>query len=271
MNTYEMTDYEKGVGEMLKSAIYSLAVGDALGVPFEFKKRGTFRCDEMTGYGTWDQAPGTWSDDTSMTVATLDSIKETDRIDPEDMRRRFCDWLFRDAYTACGKTFDVGNTTRIALDRGEGLDDYHANGNGALMRILPLAFTEATDDEIRAVSGITHAHKLSTDACVEYVHLARQLIGGEVVVRDEIKNKPVDAIQSTGFVGHTLEASIWCLLNTTSYTEAVLTAVNLGDDTDTTAAVVGGLAGILYGYDSIPKKWIEELKNKDLIDSILNK
>lgn len=271
MNTYEMTDYEKGVDQMLKSAIYGLAVGDALGVPFEFRKRGTFTCNGMTGYGTWDQPPGTWSDDTSMTLATLDSIKEMSRVDPEDMRRRFCDWLFRGAYTAGDETFDVGTTTRIALDRGEGLDDYHANGNGSLMRILPLAFTEATDDEIRAVSAITHAHSLSTEACVDYVYLARQLIGGEVVVRDEIKNKPVDAIQSTGFVSHTLEASIWCLLNTTSYEEAVLTAVNLGDDTDTTAAVVGGLAGILYGYENIPTKWVEVLKNKDLIDSILNK
>lgn len=87
---------------MLKSAIYGLAVGDALGVPFEFKKRGTFTCQEMTGYGSWNQAPGTWSDDTSMTLATLDSIKETGRIDCEDMRRRFCDWLHGDAYTAGG-------------------------------------------------------------------------------------------------------------------------------------------------------------------------
>ena len=256
---------------MLKSAIYGLAVGDALGVPFEFKKRGTFTCNGMTGYGTWDQAPGTWSDDTSMTLGTLDSIKETGRIDCEDMRRRFCDWLHRDAYTAGGETFDVGTTTRIALERGQGLDDYHANGNGSLMRILPWAFTNATDEEIRAVSAITYAHKISADACVDYVHLARQLIRKEPVARDEIKNKSVDDIQSTGFVWHTLEASIWCLLNTTSYTEAVLTAVNLGDDTDTTAAVVGGLAGIKYGFDSIPKEWTCELKNKGLIDSILDK
>lgn len=256
---------------MLKSAIYGLAVGDALGVPFEFKKRGTFTCNGMTGYGTWNQAPGTWSDDTSMTLATLDSIKERGCIDPEDMRRRFCDWLHQSAYTANGETFDVGNTTRIALEQESGLDDYHANGNGSLMRMLPLAFTEATDDEIRAVSSITHAHKLSTNACVEYVHLARQLIQGELFARDEIKNKSMDAIQSTGFVLHTLEASVWCLLTTDSYEEAVLTAVNLGDDTDTTAAVVGGLAGLLYGFDSIPKDWIDQLKNKALIDSILNK
>lgn len=257
--------------DKLKSAIYGLAVGDALGVPFEFRERGTFRCEGMTGYGTWNRAPGTWSDDTSMTLATLDSIKETGRIDPLDMKKRFCNWLHKGEYTADGDTFDVGTTTRMALDRGSGLDDYYSNGNGSLMRILPLAFTDATDDEIRAVSAITHAHKISTDACVEYVHLAQQLIGGKPIHRDEIKNKSMEEIKSSGFVLHTLEASIWCLLNTSSYKEAVLTAVNLGEDTDTTAAVVGGLAGIVYGFDSIPGDWIEGLKNKELIDSILNK
>ena len=257
--------------DKLKSAIYGLAVGDALGVPFEFKERGTFRCEGMTGYGTWNRAPGTWSDDTSMTLATLESIKETGRIDPLDMKERFCDWLHKGKYTADGDTFDVGTTTRMALDRGSGLDDYYSNGNGSLMRILPLAFTDATDDEIRAVSAITHAHKISTDACIEYVHLARQLIDGKPINYGEIKNKAADEIKSSGFVLHTLEASIWCLLNTNSYEEAVLAAVNLGEDTDTTAAVVGGLAGIVYGYDSIPGDWIEELKNKELIDSIINK
>lgn len=256
---------------MLKSAIYGFAIGDALGVPFEFKKRGTFTCKEMTGHGTWNLESGTWSDDTSMTLATLDSIKEKGRIDIEDMRSRFCDWFYDAKYTANNEVFDVGNTTRIALQQESGMDDYYSNGNGSLMRILPLAFTEATDDEIRAVSAITHGNKISTEACVEYVHLARRLINREAIGYDDIKYETVEKIESSGFVLHTLIASIWCLLNTKSYEEAVLTAVNLGDDTDTTAAVVGGLAGIMYGYESIPKEWIDQLKNKELIDSILNK
>lgn len=256
---------------MLKSAIYGFAIGDALGVPYEFKKRGTFTCKEMTGYGTWNQAPGTWSDDTSMTLATLDSIKEKGCIDLDDMRRRFYDWFYDAKYTANNEAFDVDNTTRIALEQGYCLGDYYSNGNGSLMRILPLAFTDVTDDEIRAVSAITHANKISTEACVKYVHLARRLMNGETIGYGDIKHETVEKIESSGFVLHTLIASIWCLLNTNSYEEAVLTAVNLGDDTDTTAAVVGGLAGILYGYDNIPKKWIDQLKNKELIDSILNK
>ena len=256
---------------MLKSAIYGLAVGDALGVPYEFKERGSFTCETMTGYGTWNKALGTWSDDTSMTLATLDSLKEKGRVDCEDIRDKFCSWLYEDAYTAEDETFDVGTTTRMALQSGEGLKDYFSNGNGSLMRILPLAFFDVTDEEIKKVSAITHGHELSMNACVEYVHLARTLIKGKEIKEEEIRNKPMEEIESSGFVRHTLEASIWCLLNTSSYSEAVLTAVNLGDDTDTTGAVTGGLAGILYGYDAIPKEWIATLKNKECIDSILKK
>ena len=84
-----------------------------------------------------------------------------------------------------------------------------------------------------------------------------------------MKNKSEEEIKSTGFVLHTLESSLWCILNTNNYKDAVLKAVNLGDDTDTTAAVTGGLAGIIYGFDNIPKEWIDKLKNKDLIEDCL--
>lgn len=86
---------------------------------------------------------------------------------------------------------------------------------------------------------------------------------------DDLKKKSEEEIKSTGFVLHTLEASLWCLLNTNSYRDAVLKAVNLGDDTDTTGAVTGGLAGIIYGFDEIPRDWIDKLKNKDLIEECL--
>lgn len=253
----------------LRDAIFGFAVADALGVPYEFKKRGTFKCDDMIGFGTWNQEPGTWSDDTSMTIATCKSIKDKGKIDTEDIRKNFEDWLFKEYFTANGETFDVGATTRDAIVGGVGIDDYYANGNGSLMRILPLAFTDAGDVEIREVSAITHAHKISQEACVKYVHIARRLIAGEVYSDDELKNKSEDEIASTGFVLHTLEASLWCILNSNSYREAVLKAINLGDDTDTTGAVTGGLAGIIYGLDGIPKDWMDKLKNKELIEECL--
>lgn len=81
--------------------------------------------------------------------------------------------------------------------------------------------------------------------------------------------KEEDQIETSGFVEHTLEAALWCIATTTSYAECVLRAVNLGRDTDTTAAVAGGLTGIIYGYESIPEEWIEELQNKPLIEECI--
>lgn len=114
-----------------------------------------------------------------MTLATCKSIKDKKKIDIEDIRKNFKSWLFNDEFTANGETFDVGMTTRDALMEDHGIDDFYANGNGSLMRILPLAFTDASDDEIEEVSGITHAHEISKKACLDYVHLARKLIAGE--------------------------------------------------------------------------------------------
>lgn len=254
----------------LKSAIYGLAIGDALGVPFEFKERYTFICEDMVGYGTYNKPEGTWSDDTSMTLATCKSLKDNNKIiDIVDIRRNFEKWLFNGEFTSDGKVFDVGNTTREALYREKGLDDFYSNGNGSLMRILPLAFTNATDEEIENVSAITHAHKISKEFCVNYVKLARDLLNGVKYTNDKLKNIPENEISSSGFVEDTFKASLWCILNTDNYKDAVLKAVNLGSDTDTTAAVTGGLAGIIYGYESIPKEWIDKLKNKELIDECL--
>ena len=249
---------------MLKNAIYGFAIGDALGVPYEFMERGSFTCTDMTGWGTWDQEPGTWSDDTSMILATCKSIQEKGHIDINDMQDKFRQWVFDDKFTVNGETFGVGNTTYKALTLGYGLDDYTSNGNGSLMRILPLAFTDATDEEIEAVSAITHAHEVSKKACVDYIHIARELIHGECDLLNEFN---IDyPIVSDGFVLNTLNAAIFCIKTSNSYEEAVLKAVNLGDDTDTIAALTGGLAGILW---DIPEKWINKLKNKECIEKCL--
>lgn len=192
-------------------------------------------------------------------------------------------WKDYDSYTAHNNTFDVGNTTAQALDRRKGFDDLYSNGNGSLMRISPLIFVDCTDEEISNVSAITHAHAYSIEACVLYVKIGKELLKGKSLetILDELecsatfsrlknlKKIDRDSIQSGGYVVHTLEASLWCILNTATYSSAVLTAVNLGDDTDTTAAVTGALAGLIYGYEDIPKEWIDKLANKELIDSCL--
>ena len=254
----------------LRDCVYGQAVADALGVPYEFRPRGSFCCTDMVGHGSHNKPAGTWSDDTSMALAICDSYRELVRIDVDDIRGRFVRWYREGAYTVDG-LFDVGNATREALERGHGLAGEWDNGNGSLMRTVPLAFTDATDDEVRAVSAITHAHPTSTEACVAMVRIARDLIAGAspADVAGDVAVLPVDEIGSTGFVRHTFDAALWCLVNTSSYAECALAAVNLGDDTDTTAAVAGALAGIVYGIEGIPAKWLETLRGKDLIESCL--
>lgn len=262
----------------LKDAVYGQAVGDALGVPYEFNMRGSFHATGMTGYGTHDQPAGTWSDDTSMALAICDSVRANDgHIDTGDMRQRFESWYRYGSYTVDG-LFDIGNTTAEALTQGHGCDDEYDNGNGSLMRTIPLAFTSASDEEIRAVSAITHAHPVSMDACVRLVAFSRHLINGDTpelairksaVVRNDVAALPASEIRSGGYVLDTLLAAVWCLTTTDSYEQCVLKAVNLGSDTDTTAAVAGGLAGIVYGAAGIPEEWMDTLRGKSLIESCL--
>lgn len=280
--------------------IMGLAVGDALGVPVEFKKRDTYHVNEMIGFGTHRQPVGTWSDDTSMALATLESIGRRPAIDYSDIMMNFADWYFRGRFTARGSVFDVGGTTRRAIQRFrrgvkplECGDLGEHNGNGSLMRILPVVFVPHSFKDVINVSKLTHAHDISIFACLIYVATVEELLTG-IEKKQAVQNGlnkiehalyiPVeyaslrfiesfsrDAIKSTGYVVDTLEAALWCFLITASYQDCVLTAVNLGDDTDTVAAVAGGLAGVYYGCGGekgIPEKWIDKIARKEWIQEL---
>lgn len=275
----------------LRDAIYGFAIADALGVPFEFKARGSFKAVGMIGFGTHNQPVGTWSDDTSMTLATCESIKRLGVIDYEDIMGNFLKWYENSEFTANKELFDIGITTSQALQNyGNGIsplecgfDDYYSNGNGSLMRILPLAFTKEKSIVAKKVSMLTHGHEYSKLACDIYVDVARGLMEGlsiRAILNGFTHAEPYDRlkdidtlseseIKSSGYVVDTLEASLWCLTTTDTYKDCVLKAVNLGSDTDTVAAVAGGLAGIVYGYEGIPREWIEKLRNKELIENCL--
>lgn len=231
-----------------------------------------------------------------MALATCDSLRELDRVDVADMRDKFIRWRDSQDYNV-DLRFDIGGATASALASGHGLAGERDNGNGSLMRIVPLAFTDAGDDEIRSVSAITHAHPISCEACVTYVRYARLLRDGasplealhdkrvayglsgvasrttagvgvdDLTIIPKLNRKDV---ASSGFVIDTLAAAIWCLTTTTRYADCVLEAVNLGEDTDTTAAVAGGLAGIVYGMGAIPDEWLHLLRGKDVIDRCTN-
>lgn len=306
----------------IKDAIYGVAVADALGVPVEFMCRGSYRVEGMSGYGSHNQPVGTWSDDTSLTLALQDSIRCCHEMNYEDMMGRFSDWLMYADYTASGEVFDVGiSTSKAIMNYGKGIPPIECggraeneNGNGSLMRIIPVVFylneldksKELTQEQkmniIHEVSSLTHGHERSLIGCGIYVLIALELLmeNGSIYecVRNGIETAqnyygkdprylvdfqhysrmfdirkfkilPEELIQSSGYIVDSLEAAVWCLMNTCSYAECVLKAVNLGEDTDTVGAVAGGLAGIVYGYDKIPKIWIEKLKNKELIEKCL--
>ena len=164
---------------LLKAAIFGLAVGDALGVPYEFRERDTFTVTGMTSGGVHKQPKGTWSDDTGLTLATCYSIGERGGVDLADMMLDFRAWLWRGAFTVDGRIFDVGNTCGQAIDVGHGLGREDKQGNGSLMRILPLAFLPGVSDEtIADVSVLTHDSSICKELCVIYVHIARELIQG---------------------------------------------------------------------------------------------
>lgn len=290
-----------------KDGIIGLLVGDAVGVPYEFLDRETIArhpAVDMIGYGTHQQPAGTWSDDGALTVALLVSLIHHPELDTIDLGRRFIQWYRQGIWAARGEVFDIGIATRKAIAHIEqdptrpeqaGGNDEYSNGNGSLMRILPLIYKLVNKDAatrldwITRVSSLTHRHPVSILGGLIYVEIGIQLLQSppsttlkqcyqqacqhinvqyadypeieryQRLLSGEIDQFPIEEISSSGYVVHTLEASIWVLLNTSNYREAILQAVNLGEDTDTTAAVAGGLAGIYYGYEQIPKEWLHPL------------
>jgi ADP-ribosylglycohydrolase len=290
----------KTLTKQITSLLLGVAAGDALGVPAEFRPRGSFHVTGMQGYGSHNQPPGTWSDDTSLALCLADSLSRG--FNPADIARNFLLWYEHGVFTAHGNVFDIGRTTAKAIrnlkagtaPEKAGGSNANENGNGGLMRIAPLVFYIAGKPEAerfavtKTATAITHAHECSVAASFIYLEYLLRLLGGMEktaayaelrngfrdgsprvgddtlskftrVLRDDIRALPKTSIRSGGFVIDTLEAAFWCFLTTDNYRDAVLKAVNLGDDTDTTAAVTGGLAGLYYGLDAIPSDWRETL------------
>ena len=291
-------------------AIIAFAIGDALGVASEFKSRAELLKDpitDMISSSSPNLSEGTFSDDTAMLAATLDSFNSCCRFDYDDIMRRLLKWITEGEYTATGLVFAVGKTTKKALlnfAKGVkplecGAKGIYDNGNGSLMRILPLAlygFYSRIDEKalIRLaieLSSLTHAHHISILACYIYVRYVIYLLEGldkrvayqrikeldyscfdsqdlrafKRILQADIGKCSNEAIRSSAYVVDTLECCLWLLLNNDNLKDVLLKAANIGEDTDTIAAIAGSMAGIIYGLDSIPASWILKLKRKDYL------
>lgn len=298
----------------VRDGIIGHAIGDAMGVPVEFAIREKLLkhpVTKMLGYGSHDVPEGSWSDDTTMEICLIESYIENKEFDLDSTMNKWIDWVKNGAYTPTGELFDIGRTCLRAIRNYEagltkaeesGGKDINSNGNGSLMRILPVAYyinknkmnERETYELVKKVSSMTHAHEISILGCYIYILYVNNLLNGKDkfasynmikiadysmftqdsldkynrILKGNIKDLNINDISSSGYVLDTLEASLWVTLNANNYKESIIGAINLGNDTDTIGAITGSMTGIIYGYDSIPKEWLEKLQRRDYLEKI---
>lgn len=301
-------------GNKALDALLGVAVGDAVGVPYEFNSRERMAAKpatDMVGYGTHRQPKGTWSDDSSLTFCLAQALVD-DGYSLKSISDKFIRWKHNSYWTAHDELFDIGITTSDAIDRLERIlqekefeklevqkhqGDEYDNGNGSLMRIIPLLFyikgkpIKEQFDIIWDVSALTHRHIRAAMSCLIYLKLAEKFLAderpskaaayeemrGEIgafwdemhfstaerehfkkVIQQDIRNVDIKDLKTGGYVIEVLESSIWFFLKRGSYKDIILDIINLGHDTDTAAAIAGGLAGIYYGESGMPPRWVAD-------------
>ena len=280
-------------------ALLGLAIGDALGTTLEFKRRDTYPpLVDIVGGGPFGLKAGEWTDDTAMALGLGNALLEAGGLDEAVVMAKFTQWYREGQYSCTGRCFDIGITTRSALERWEktrnpiaGSTDPHTAGNGSLMRLAPVAIRYWRDplalaDAAQRQSRTTHAAQESVDACAAYAALLADAIAGKTltevlaprdgnwhgaigpIMAGSWRGKPREAIRASGYVAHSLEAALWSVARSHSFRAAVLTAANLGEDADTTAAIAGQLAGAMWGAQAIPAHWLERLAWRDPLESL---
>jgi ADP-ribosylglycohydrolase len=294
----KMTDRARG-------SLVGLACGDALGAAVEFREPGSFA--PVTTYrsgGPHNLDAGEWTDDTSMALALADSLRKHG-FDPEDQIQRYVSWWQEGKYSVNGRCFDIGSTCSAALSnyidhkKIMAPSDPWDSGNGCIMRIAPMAIRYATLyptntkklAQLGAESAaVTHGSEICRSASSYMTVLLAAFINGakrdvvldpdwykmplhpsvEQVVKGSYKYKNPPDIKGSGFVVHSLEAALWAFHNAVSFAEAVLAAVNLGNDADTTGAVCGQIAGAYWGEQAIPAEYRNGLARYDMLNEQLD-
>ncbi|MCK9316921.1 MAG: ADP-ribosylglycohydrolase family protein [Methanoculleus sp.] len=290
-----------------RGCLLGLAAGDALGTTLEFRPPGTFApITGMVGGGPFGLRPGEWTDDTSLALSLAESLIEKSGFDPVDQLERYVRWYREGHLSSTGTCFDIGTTTRKALERFSlsrepfpGLTDERSAGNGSLMRVCPVPMFYAADP-VRAIelsgesSRTTHALPVAVDACRFFGGLILGALAGapkevllseryspvpgyweehplageiDAVAAGSYLRKEPPAIRGRGYVAASLEAALWAFSRSSTFAEGCLLAVNLGEDADTTGAIYGQLAGAYYGAAAIPWAWRECLAMRDLIEA----
>ena len=276
--------------------LLGLACGDAIGTAVEFQPRDSFpTVTDMVGGGVFNLKPGQWTDDTSMALCLAESLVKCNGFVAHDQMQRYLRW-YREGYmSSTGACFDIGNTTRDALERFEqtgepfaGSTDPRSAGNGSMMRLAPVVMWCLPDEEEALEYAVmssrtTHAAPEAVDCCRVLARIIARALAGQpfdctnlslakpnvmAVANGSYRVKTHDEIRSTGYCVDTLEAALWCVHNTYNFKDAVLLAANLGDDADTVAAITGQIAGALYGVEGIPLEWHEKLAKRDLIERL---
>lgn len=298
----------------IENILYAGIVGDAIGVPVEFEKRDSYYIDSMINSGTWEQPKGSWSDDTSFTLPLIENL--TNNEDYDQLMQKFESYMFHNKYTPDDLAYGIGNTCAKAV-RNWSVNHYpalecgdpsvYANGNGALMRLAPLAIYLIDETDInkrlkltREYTSLTHRHPRAIVASYIYLEILHELLNGKPlrsvlnylpnILTKALKDRPGELaempafeamfksdfgcllrkdIKSTGYVVDTLLACVWCVLNATSIDNAILLAVNLGDDTDTIASIAGTLSSCELLNDHVCGEWKEQLRNQKLLNSII--
>lgn len=281
-------------------AMLGLACGDAVGTTVEFSPRGSFApVTDMLGGGPFGLKPGQWTDDTSMALCLGESLLTKGEFDPRDQMARYLNWREWGYLSSTGDCFDIGMTVSAALSRfGVSGEPYSGSvapasaGNGSLMRLAPVVlFAHLDGDALLAhaadSSRTTHGAPEAVESCQLFAEILSAALSGKPKTQllNDLRFQPVQPniialaggafrdkdereIRGTGYCVESLEAALWCFFNTETFEQAVLRAVNLGDDADTTGAIVGQIAGAYYGAAAIPPGWLDKLAMRDTIQEM---
>ncbi|MVV47302.1 ADP-ribosylglycohydrolase family protein [Pseudomonas sp. PB120] len=286
--------------ERFRGALLGLACGDAVGTTVEFQPRGSFKpLNNMVGGGPFALNPGQWTDDTSMALCLAESLLTQNGFDAADQMGRYLKWWQQGYLSSTGECFDIGMTVSDALIRYQetgapfaGSTDPYTAGNGSLMRLAPVVLYCFPDsDRIRTFSAqssrTTHAAPEAIECCQLFAELIGKALKGDLkadmrrlsdtafvqpkvaeIARGDYLGKSKNTIRGSGYCVESLEAALWCFHHTHSFEAAILEAANLGDDADTTAAIVGQLAGAHYGAQGIPDGWLAKLHWREYIETM---